>query len=107
MTNYSIPYTNVRGEKSLFYVDYIIRMRNGQIFLFDTKSEDSDENAAAKHNALLAYMKDENAKGKKVDGGVLIGDKNDENIWRYSKFRIEDTHDTSSWSEFFPDQYTK
>lgn len=107
MTNYSIPYTNVRGEKSLFYVDYIIRMRNGQIFLFDTKSEDSDENGAAKHNALLAYMKKENEKGKKVDGGVLIGDKNNENIWRYSKFRIEDTHDTSSWSEFFPDQYTK
>lgn len=105
MTNYSIPYTNTRGEKALFYVDYIIRMKNGQIFLFDTKSEDSDPNGPAKHNALLKYMRKENEKGKRLDGGVIIEDHTTRGLWKYSAFQIEDTHDTSQWKGFFPDQY--
>lgn len=105
MTNYSIPYTNTRGEKALFYVDYIIRMKNGQVFLFDTKSEDSDPNGPAKHNALLEYMKKENEKGKRLDGGVIIEDHTTEGLWKYSAFRIKDTHYISQWKGFFPDQY--
>lgn len=102
MTNYSIPYTNINGEKALFYVDYIIRMKNGQVFLFDTKSEGSDENGAVKHNALLKYMAEENKKGKHLDGGVLI---EDQEVWRYSKFALQNTNDTKGWQAFFPDQY--
>ena len=37
--HYSIPYENSQKEKSLFYVDFIIRMKNGKVFLFDTKTE--------------------------------------------------------------------
>lgn len=102
MTNYSIPYTKDNGDKSLFYVDFVIRMKNGQVLLFDTKSKESDEDAPAKHNALLKYMNVENKKGKKLDGGVIIGSGG---IWRYSKFNIENTSDLRGWTEFFPDQY--
>lgn len=105
MTNYSIPYVNIHGEKSLFYVDFIIRMKNGQVFLFDTKSEDSDPNGAAKHNALLKYMKEENGKGMHLDGGVIIEDMTTHGLWKYSTFQIENTHDTSKWRGFYPDQY--
>ena len=31
--HYAISYTNIEGEQSLFYVDFIIRMRNGQVAL--------------------------------------------------------------------------
>lgn len=102
MTHYSIPYTNTLNERALFYVDYIIRMKTGEIFLFDTKSEDSDPNAPAKHNALLEYMAEQNKKGKQLDGGVIIGE---EDLWRYSRFSIDNTHDTAGWQPFFPDQY--
>lgn len=105
MTNYSIPYTNISGERSLFYVDYIIRMKDGTILLFDTKSRDSDPNAPAKHNALLRYMADERKKGKKVDGGILIEDEHTPGLWKYSAFEISDTHDTDTWQGFFPDCY--
>lgn len=102
MIHYSIPYDSETKGKSLFYVDYIIRMKTGQVFLFDTKSEDSDPDAPAKHNALLLYMEEQNRKGKRLDGGVLIGQ---EDLWRYSKFSIGNTRDTAGWQPFFPDQY--
>lgn len=102
MTNYSIPYTNTLGEKALFYVDFIIRMKTGNIFLFDTKTQNSDENAPARHNALLQYIAEQNKKGKRLDGGVIIGS---EDLWYYSKFTIENTNNISGWQPFFPDQY--
>lgn len=105
MTNYAIPYMNINGEKALFYVDYIIKMKNGQVFLFDTKSEDSDPNGPAKHNALLEYMKKEAEEGKNLSGGILIGDKNNPDLWKYSLYEIDNTKDTAGWNGFFPDQY--
>lgn len=107
MTNFAIPYINVDGEKALFYVDYIIRMKNGKVLLFDTKSEGSDPNGAAKHNALKDYVTDFNGKSKglRLDGGIIIEDKATPGLWRYSAFKIENTKDTSTWQGFYPDQY--
>ncbi len=62
--NYAIEYHRGEGgEKALFYVDFVIRMKNGHIYLFDTKSAGSDMFAADKHNALLEYIK-ENSTGQ-------------------------------------------
>ncbi len=94
--HYSIPYENSQKEKSLFYVDFVIRMKNGKIFLFDTKTENSDPEAPNKHNALIEYMKD-----KDLQGGVII-EKND--IWYYSRFPIVTTEDVTGWDAFFPDK---
>jgi len=98
--HYAIPYEQSNGEKALFYVDFIIRMKNGQVFLFDTKTENSDPEAPCKHNALLAYMKerpDENLKG-----GVIV-EKND--VWYYCNYDIQTTSDLTGWDAFFPDEY--
>ena len=100
--NYAVPYKNVRGEQSLFYVDYVIRMKNGQIFLFDTKSQNSDENAPNKHNALLEYMRDDENAGLELKGGVLIFDHEN---WKYSPLPISDTDDLTGWDCFYPEQY--
>ncbi len=105
MTNYAIPYTNTRQEKSLFYVDYIIRMNDGTILLFDTKSRNSDPNAPAKHKALLRYMADERKKGKRMEGGILIEDEHTPDLWKYSPFEIDDTQSTDTWQGFSPEQY--
>ena len=98
----SITYVNNDGEKSLFYVDFIIRMKNGQLFLFDTKTEGSDPEAVNKHNALIDYISEENKAGKNLKGGVIIG--SDEN-WRYSPFKIENTTDTENWESYYPSDY--
>ena len=100
--NYAVPYKNVRGEQSLFYVDYVIRMKNGQIFLFDTKSQNSDENAPNKHNALLEYMNSDENSALGLKGGVLIFDHEN---WKYSPLPISDTDDLTGWDCFYPEQY--
>lgn len=94
--HYSIPYENSQGEKALFYVDFVIRMKNGKVFLFDTKTENSDSEAPNKHNALIEYMKD-----KGLQGGVIV-EKNDN--WYYSHFPITTTEDVAGWDAFFPDK---
>ncbi|MBR6056575.1 MAG: DEAD/DEAH box helicase family protein [Victivallales bacterium] len=103
--DYAVGYTKAQtGERSLFYVDFIIRMKNGQVFLFDTKSQASDIDAPAKHNALLAYMKDSKNAHLQLMGGVII--QQGEN-WLYSPLPIENTDDITNWDAFQPDQYEK
>lgn len=92
--HYSIPYENSQGEKSLFYVDFVIRMKNGQVFLFDTKTENSDSEAPNKHNALIDYMTD-----KDLKGGIIVEKKE---VWYYSRFHINTTADINGWDTFFP-----
>lgn len=100
--HYSVPYENINGEKSLFYVDFIIKTKNGQVFLFDTKTELSDPDAPNKHNCLLEYMQSDEQKEQHLQGGVII-EKND--VWYYSKFPINTTSDVTGWDVFFPDRY--
>lgn len=94
--HYSIPYINSKGEKSLFYVDFVVRMKSGQVYLFDTKTENSDPEAPNKHNALIDYMT-----GSDLKGGVIV--ENNE-VWHYSPFHIENTSDVRGWDTFFPDR---
>ncbi|MGM9797005.1 MAG: DEAD/DEAH box helicase [Parabacteroides sp.] len=101
--HYAVAYEPEGGGKRLFYVDFVLRMRNGQLFLFDTKSAESDADAPQKHNALLRYMQEEHPE-QRLKGGVLIEDKRTGN-WLYSPLPIENTTDTLHWDAFFPDQY--
>lgn len=100
--HYAVEYTNTQGDKALFYVDFVVRMKNGQVFLFDTKSKDSDPEAVNKHNALIEYMNDEANKGLHLKGGVII--LRGEN-WKYSPFKIENTSDIVNWDSFYPNEY--
>lgn len=104
--HYAIGYTNSFGEKALFYVDFIIRMNNGDVFLFDTKTKNSDPEAPFKHNALLEYMQLPENKGKKLHGGIIILD--DFGNWVYSNAPLDvklGTSDTTNWDIFDPQQY--
>lgn len=104
MQHYAIPYMKDDGASALFYPDFVIRMRNGQIFLFDTKSPGSDLFAVQKHNALIQYINEENSKGKNLKGGILIQAPNSE-LWRYSPLPIDTTENTNGWDAFHPIQY--
>ena len=95
--HYSIPYEDSQKVKRLFYVDFVVRMKNGQVFLFDTKTENSDPEAPNKHNALIDYME-----GTSLKGGVIV-EKND--IWNFSSFHIDTTENVTGWDAFFPDRY--
>lgn len=100
--NYAIEYHKGEGgEKSLFYVDFVIRMKNGHIYLFDTKSAGSDIFAADKHNALLEYIKINSTTEQPLFGGVILQKGSN---WLYSPLPIENTTDTLNWDSFYPQQ---
>lgn len=100
-THYAIPYDGEKGEPSLFYPDFVVRMKTGNVYIFDTKSISSDVFAAAKHNALHEYMQEQNKKGQKLKGGIII-QPNGKDYWLYCKLKISDTKDLRDWDIFDP-----
>ena len=100
--HYAISYENKEGKKSLFYVDFVIRMKSGQVFLFDTKSAGSDPDAVEKHNALINYIESEENKDKHLKGGIII-ERNDN--WKYCPLKIDNTTDIVEWDSFYPKEY--
>jgi type III restriction enzyme len=96
--HYSIEYNDIANVPSLFFIDFVVRMKNGNIYLFDTKSAGSDMNAVNKHNAFIDYMnehRDLNIKG----GGVIVQDGDN---WRYSPLKISNTNEIINWNCFYP-----
>lgn len=102
--HYAISYENKTGHKSLFYVDFVIRMKNGQIFLFDTKSAGSDPDSVEKHNALIDYMASEENMDRHLKGGIIIERNNN---WKYCPLKIDNTTDIVEWDSFYPKEYKK
>lgn len=93
--HFAVPYTDSGNRKRCFYVDFIIRLKNGTICLFDTKTCNSDEDAPEKNNALYEYCKEYCEKGKKVIGGVLIAQGDN---WYYPNGIIDNTDSIAGWS---------
>lgn len=94
--HYAIPYKRGDDSIGMFYVDFVIRLKNGKVFLFDTKSSGSDMFGTEKHNALIDYI----AAHKEVaGGGVIIKDGMN---WLWSRFKIEDTVNHEGWDYFDP-----
>ena len=97
--HYAIEYLKEEGAKALFYVDFVIRMKNGHIYLFDTKSAGSDLFAPQKHNALIDYMAKYSTKEQPLFGGILIQQGSN---WLYSKLHIANTTELTNWDSFYP-----
>lgn len=108
--HFSVDYRNLQDELRLFYVDFVIKFKNGIIGLFDTKTRRSDLEAPNKHNALLDYIERENSenKNRKLIGGILIPEhNNDVQSFRYTNFRIKDTNDLTGWKFFNPSEISQ
>ena len=67
------------GQPRPFYVDFVIRMMDGRIGLFDTKGGFTATIAKPKAEALARYIK--HNKSKKIFGGIVVFDKG---IWLYN-----------------------
>ena len=97
--HYAIEYLQEEGAKALFYVDFVVRMKNGHIYLFDTKSAGSDLFAPQKHNALIDYMIKHSTKEQPLFGGILIQQGSN---WLYCKLHIANTTELTDWDSFYP-----
>lgn len=93
--HFAVPYTTQDKRNRCFYVDFIIRLKNGTICLFDTKTHGSDENGAEKNNALYEYVKTYRDKSVKMFGGVLIQENDN---WYFPDGTVENIDSTDGWT---------
>lgn len=71
-TYFAVPYKDEDNEEQVFYVDFIVKFKDGRICLFDTKSGWTAAMAGNKSDGLQQYIKDQNKKGKNLFGGIVI-----------------------------------
>lgn len=71
-TYFAVPYQDSNKEDQAFYVDFIVKMKDGRIGLFDTKSGWTAEaqKAGPKSNGLQKYISDN--KSKKLFGSIVV-----------------------------------
>jgi len=76
---FAVPYVDKYGKKSAFYVDFILQLKNGDVWLLDTKKGQTAENAKERAEGLAKYIKEQ--KKKKLFGGIVIPV---DGKWRYN-----------------------
>jgi len=93
--HFAIPYDD-KGTNRAFYIDWIVKYKNGKVGLFDTKSGITAETAKLKAEGLCQYIKEQNAKGKNLFGGIVIKHLGS---WRYNDKEIYEfnINDLKSW----------
>jgi len=69
---FAVPYKDENNKEWAFYVDFIVKFKDGSIGLFDTKSGMTAKDAGPRAEALQKYIKEQNKKGKKLLGGIAI-----------------------------------
>ena len=76
----AVPY-EIDEETRLFYLDWVVQFEDGRVGLFDTKGgiTAASPETKAKAEGLQQYIREENEKGKKLIGGIVI---KDDDSWR-------------------------
>ncbi len=69
-TFFAVPYKSGGSEQS-FYVDFVVKLNDGRIGLFDTKSGWTAKDAADRSDGLQHYIQKQNQNGKKLFGGIV------------------------------------
>jgi len=99
-TFFAVPYDN--GEKKPFYVDFIVKLKDGRVGLFDTKAGLTKQVAGPKIDGLYKYIQIQSKKGKKCFGGIVTNtDRNYRGRWVYFDKTSKDFKDTSfdNWTD--------
>lgn len=92
---FAVPYLE-NGQNKPFYVDFIVKLNDRRIGLFDTKGGIYAKTAKERADGLSVYIVAQNENGKKLFGGIVL---NDKNSWRYndSKKYFYNPNDIKDW----------
>ncbi|WPY97065.1 DEAD/DEAH box helicase [Christiangramia sp. OXR-203] len=105
--HFAVPYENRKGLTSGFYVDFVIKLKDGTIALFDTKTLGSEEEFVAKHNAMVDYLDENTSEEQPLIGGIIVPrSSTDYSVWKYCENKIENNHDSTGWTAFEPSAIT-
>ena len=91
---FAVPY-NINEEQTPFYVDWIIKYKDGRIGLFDTKAGITARDAKERAEGLAKYIKSENQKGGNLFGGIVIEKGgsfwyNDQDVYQYDENKLSE-----------------
>ena len=103
--HFAVTYQSLRGEEQMFYVDFVVCFKSGVIGLFDTKTRNSDPEAANKHTGLIEYIEKRNSESDdlKFTGSILIPETTAGiTRFRWCRNRITDTNNLTGWDYFNP-----
>ena len=98
-TFFAIPYKN--EEEKPFYVDFVVKFKNGKIGLFDPHGAHLTD-FKVKSAGLREYIQNENKKGKKLFGGIVVNtERNYRGRWVYFDKASRDFKDNSfeNWAD--------
>jgi type III restriction enzyme len=93
---FAVPYTDNNGEDKPFYVDFIVKMKDDRIGLFDTKKGIIAEIAGPKSNGLQKYIREQNKKGKKLFGGIV--EPKAGSFWLFNKEEYQYDQELTGWT---------
>jgi len=95
-TFFAVPYVE-NDEQKPFYVDFIVKYKDGKIGLFDTKSGNTIKDAREKSDGLQEYTK----KHKSITGGIVANTNSKDFSGRWMCFKGQGTelnpNDFSNW----------
>lgn len=94
-TFFAVPYEE-HGVKKAFYVDFIVKLKDGKIGLFDTKGGPTAETAGPRAEGLAKYITEQNKNGRGLIGGIVISDGNSWRLNDSSKYSYNPS-DLSNW----------
>jgi len=104
--DFAVTYQDRYGTTRGFFVDFIIKHKNGTIALFDTKTLDSDPEFVNKHNALVEYIEKNTTAEKPLVGGIIVPKGPiDERVWKFAENRISKANDSTGWTVYHPSKY--
>lgn len=99
-TFFAVPYKE-NGERHPFYVDFIVKYKDGSIGLLDTKSGRTIKDAREKSDGLQEYIKTNNKSGHKLNGGIVSNTDSTDFTGRWMVYKGNSTDlvqdDFSNW----------
>ena len=99
-TFFAVRYDN--GEEKPFYVDFIVKLKDDRIGLFDTKAGFTKQVAGPKIDGLYKYIQAESKKDKKCFGGIVANtERNYRGRWVCFEKTSKDFKDNSfeNWTD--------
>ncbi len=104
-SNFGIRYEKY-GEIKTFQPDFLIMFKDGRLGIFDTKAGGyMEEDNKLKAEALQEYVIEENKKGKKLIGGIIVLEKGKFRL-NMKKNYLSVKENSSDWN-FFDDLFDK
>ena len=95
-TFFAVSYIE-NGEQKPFYVDFIVRLKNGSLGLFDTKSGNTIKDAREKSDGLQKFLKEH----KGISGGIVANTNSKDFSGRWMCYKGQGTElnpdDFSNW----------